>query len=187
MFVILIGPVNYLLCCVAGGDCTCCLVTVPAGAALVTAALFAYALISDGLGVRVRVRGLMEIDQRVGRTVSWSRQSYYAGLAPSQGLRFSERTAVYPDRSQSGWSDVADSRRPSGRCVWDGDQNLVGRLSQFPLHRELLVIDAGPSAGRAADGRGPGADAPTLQVTNQLAATLDKSGGLGQCRTLLLV
>ena len=72
------------------------LVTVPLGAGFVTLALFLYALIADGLDVRVRVRGVVEMDQKNGRMVSWSRQSYYAGLAPSQGLRFPANAAVYP-------------------------------------------------------------------------------------------
>ena len=107
-FVVVIGPVNYFLLR-RKRRLYLLLVTVPLGAALVTAALFAYALISDGLGIRVRVRSFTEIDQRAGRAVSWSRQSYYAGLAPSGGLTFPETAVVFPiehypvERQQAHW------------------------------------------------------------------------------------
>jgi hypothetical protein len=81
LFVLVIGPVNYLvlrrlrrLYLLA--------ITIPAAAAAVTFILFGYALIADGLGTRVRVRSVTQIDQRRGHAVCWARLSYYAGLAP---------------------------------------------------------------------------------------------------------
>ena len=133
LFVVLIGPVNYYLLR-RWRRLYLLLVTVPAGAALRDAALFAYALICDGLGVRVRVRGLIEIDQRVGRTVSWSRQSYYAGLAPSQGLaspngRPCIRSSCSPMERR--WRFATPVRQWSGRRtrIWS-----AGYLS-FPVDR----------------------------------------------------
>src|SRR6266478_2253668 len=55
LFVIGIGPVNYLLLR-RWRRLGLLLITVPASAAIVTLALFGYALIHDGLGVRVRAR-----------------------------------------------------------------------------------------------------------------------------------
>lgn len=95
LFMIAIGPVNYFLLR-RRGRLVLLLMTVPAGAMLVTMLLLLYAVLADGLGVRVRVRSYTEIDQRQQRCVSWSRQSYYAGVAPSRGLIFPSDAIVYP-------------------------------------------------------------------------------------------
>jgi hypothetical protein len=95
LFAAIIGPVNYLLLR-RWRRLHLLLVTVPAGAAIVVLGLLGWALIRDGLGVRARIRSFTEIDQRQGRAVSWSRQSYYAGLVPSGGLSFPANAAVYP-------------------------------------------------------------------------------------------
>ena len=95
LFVIGIGPVNYLLLR-RWRRLGLLLITVPASAAIVTLALFGYALIHDGLGVRVRARSFTQLDLRRGEAVCWTRLSYYAGLSPSQGLTFPGDVAVYP-------------------------------------------------------------------------------------------
>lgn len=95
LFVVVIGPLNYVYLR-RRAKLHLLIVTVPACALVVTLGLFGYALATDGLGVRVRVRSYTEIDQRRGEAVCWSRLCYYAGLAPSQGLRFSGDTVVLP-------------------------------------------------------------------------------------------
>ena len=95
LFVIGIGPVNYLLLR-RWRRLGLLLITVPASAAIVTLTLFGYALIHDGLGVRVRARSVTQLDLRRGEAVCWTRLSYYAGLSPSQGLTFPSDVAVYP-------------------------------------------------------------------------------------------
>ena len=165
----MIGPVNYFFLR-RRRRLYLLLVTVPAGAGLVTLALFAYALVSDGLGVRVRVRSFTEIDQRAGHAVSWSRQSYYAGLAPSGGLKFPERAAVLP-------LDQYPAERRQGRLgtqqlVWSEGQNLVSGYIGARSTAQFLVVESGPSR------RGllvaAGQDAGDLQATNRLDAAIDK-------------
>ncbi len=95
LFVLVIGPVNYWLL-KRMRRLHLLVITVPLAAALLTAALFLYALLADGLGTKVRVRSLTLLDQRRGEAASWARLSYYAGLAPSAGLSVSMETAIYP-------------------------------------------------------------------------------------------
>ena len=81
--------------------------------------LLGYAIASDGFALRTRVRSLTMLDQTRGEAVSWSRVSYYAGLAPSGGLRFSRDTAIYPIESSftgSGAHRVLD---------WTEDQHMT--------------------------------------------------------------
>jgi len=95
LFVVAIGPINYLLLR-RWRRLHLLLVTTPASAALVTASLFGYAFFADGLSTRLRVRSVTHVDQRRGEAVCWSRLSYYSGLAPSDGLRFPDDVAVIP-------------------------------------------------------------------------------------------
>ncbi|MCC9627347.1 hypothetical protein LOC68_02975 [Blastopirellula sp. JC732] len=94
LFVIVIGPVNYFLLRSAG-RLNWIIVTVPAGAAIVTLTLIGFALFSDGFGIKLRTRGVTLLDQRTGEAVVWSRQAYYAGLAPSSGFKFPRDAAVF--------------------------------------------------------------------------------------------
>ena len=93
LFVVAIGPLNYYLLR-RRRRLHWLVVTIPVSAGVVTAALFAYAVVADGLGTRARVRSVTQIDQRNRRAVCWSRISYYAGLAPSRGLTFSDDIVV---------------------------------------------------------------------------------------------
>lgn len=95
LFAVAIGPLNYLMLGRVQ-RLSMLLFTVPAGALIVTVALFLYAIVTDGLGVRTRVRSYTLLDQRSGQMVSWSRQTYFASVAPSRGLKFPADTLVFP-------------------------------------------------------------------------------------------
>ena len=152
-FVIVIGPVNYFLLR-RKRRLYLLLVTVPLGAALVTLTLFAYALISDGLGVRVRMRSFTEIDQRAGRSVSWSRQSYYAGLAPSGGLTFPETVAVFPIEQYP--AERQQGALGTQWLVWGEQQNLATGYISSRSAAQFLVVESGPSSRRLLVESGPG-------------------------------
>ena len=89
LFVVLIGPVNYFVLR-RFQRLHLLLFIVPICAAIVTAMLLGYAVIADGLGVRLRARSYTLIDQPRKEAVSWNRLSYYAGLSPDKGLDFSQ-------------------------------------------------------------------------------------------------
>ena len=135
-----------------------------------TAALFAYALISDGLGVRVRVRSFTEIDQRAGRAVSWSRQSYYAGLAPSGGLTFPATAVVFPIEHYP--VERQHGALAAQWLVWGDGQNLASGYISSRSTAQFLVVESGPSS------RGvlvePEAGAAAVWATNRLEATIDR-------------
>lgn len=168
-FCVVIGPVNYFFLR-RRRHLYLLLVTVPVGAGLVTLALFTYALVSDGLGVRVRVRSFTEIDQRTEQAVSWSRQSYYAGLAPSGGLKFPERAAVFPFDQYP--AERRDGRLGTQALVWDASQNLVSGYIGARSTAQFLVVESGPS--RRALLVGPEQGSGQLQATNGLDAAIHK-------------
>jgi hypothetical protein len=95
LFVLAIGPLNYWLLW-RKGRLHWLLVIVPLAALAITGGLFGYAMLADGLGVRVRVRSITHLDQARGEAVCWSRLSYYAGLSPYGGLTFPDDVEVVP-------------------------------------------------------------------------------------------
>jgi hypothetical protein len=122
LFVIILGPVNYYVLRRLG-KLNLTVLTVPAGALLVTSALLLYALVADGLSVRARARSFTQLDQRNGEAACWSRLSYYAGLTPSGGLKFTEDTVVIPLTLQALANDEQAGRvldwKPSERAKSD--------------------------------------------------------------------
>ena len=95
LFVVGIGPVNYFLLRRRHKQ-NLLMLTVPAGAAVVTGYLMLYAMFADGFAVVCRTRSFTEINRRHGEAACWSRIAYYAGITPSKGLEFPSDTAVYP-------------------------------------------------------------------------------------------
>lgn len=93
-FMIAVGPINYFVLRRLH-RLYLLLITVPLGAALITASLYAYALVKDGLGTRVRLRSYTEqiADDQL---ISYARHTYYTGLAPSDGLQFPESSIYFP-------------------------------------------------------------------------------------------
>jgi hypothetical protein len=127
-----IGPVNYLvlkrrqrLYLLIG--------TVPVLAVCSTVILVGYALASDGFITRTRVRSVTLLDQEGGEAVSWSRISYYTGLPPSGGLRFSSDTAVYPIPPEG-------SNREHRSVQWGEDQHLASGWLRSRTPTQLFTV-----------------------------------------------
>lgn len=175
LFAAVIGPVNYLLLG-RWRRLYLLLITVPVGAAVVTCSLFLYALATDGIGVRARLRSFTELDARAGHAVSWSRQSYYASIAPSKGLNFPEDTAVYPlvhePTSRSG------TRSWGQELHWDEGQHLQAGYLPSRSAAQFLVVRAAPTQSRLivqpqVGGKGPrvknelGTDIPYLVIADR--------------------
>ncbi len=178
LFVIGIGPVNYYLLNRAK-KLPMLLVTVPTAAAAATLLLFSYGLLSDGFSVRMRARSITLLDQPNGEAVSWSRLSYYAGLAPGDGLTFDADTLVYPvlpytDRSLlSGGRNRVNSRE----LAWGtGKQRLTrGWLASRTPTQYLTVssrsidarLDIETSEESAEVANGLGSDVKLLVIQDE--------------------
>jgi hypothetical protein len=119
LFAVIVGPVNFYLLR-QRKRLYLLLITVPLAAAVVTAGLLAYAAIGEGLGVRVRARSVTHLDQKSGEAATWARLSYYAGVGPSDGLRFSSDTAVLPIHAYR--QEETDGRRT---VHWSEVQHLA--------------------------------------------------------------
>lgn len=163
VFVLAIGPVNYFWLR-RRERLHLLVVIVPLAAMAVTLSLFGYAMVADGLDVRVRARSFTQIDQRTREAVCWSRLSYYAGLAPSSGLTFPDDVAVTPlTANDSGDSDMA--RRQN--LAWaPHEQHLTSGwlASRTPTQFVTVRSRSTPSGLRFVPPRGQAG----AQVENQL-------------------
>ncbi|MBC8869140.1 MAG: hypothetical protein H8E44_06965 [Planctomycetes bacterium] len=170
LFVVVIGPVNYFLLR-KKKRLYLLLVTVPIGAGLITFSLLNYALITDGLGVRARLRSYAQIDQTTGRAVSWSRQNYYAGLSPSSGLRFPPDAAFYTVEHHPA---ERRHRRNSNRwLVWDEDQRLTSGYLGARSTAQFMVVQSHKSR-RGLSILEPDGQETAPRVTNNLEADIAK-------------
>jgi len=154
LFVVIIGPVNYFLL-KRWRRLHLMVLTVPLAAAVVTLALFAYAVLTDGFSTTVRTNSYTTIDQRSGEAACWSRLSYYSGLAPRAGLKMPVDVAMYPivpDWNAGSIDSVVNSKRD---LKWEPDeaelrsgwlrsrtptQYLTVRSRQSPIRLELTPV-----------------------------------------------
>jgi len=175
LFVLAIGPLNYWLLR-RWGRLHLLVVTIPLGAATVTLALFAYAVVADGLGTRVRVRSVTRLDQSRGQAVCWARLSYYAGLAPRRGLTFPDDVLVLPLE----YAPVPDYRDAPLRreLIWRQGQDAQQQWfasgwlsSRTPA--QLLTVRSRPSRLGLELIRSPGNPAPP-RVKNGLGIRIEQ-------------
>ena len=121
LFAIGIGPLNYWLL-KRYRRIQWMIVTVPLTAALISGALFVYAMIADGLQTRIRSKSLTLINQKTGDATCWSRITYYAAVSPWQGLTFSQSTAVRPILSRARMYNEAS---PNLGVSWQGEEQRL--------------------------------------------------------------
>jgi hypothetical protein len=139
-----------------------------------TFAIFAYAVLSDGFGTKVRIRSFTTIDQPAGEAACWGWMSYYAGLAPGQGLVLPSDVAMYPILPN--WGDNSGITRA---MFWDGETQHLTRgwlTSRTPTQYLEIRSRKTPHRIDVTSGNGK------MQITNRLGTkiesllVLDESG-----------
>ncbi len=92
-FVVLVGPVAYRQTIRVGRGYLMFLIA-PLLAVATTATMLTYGIVSDGFGTLARVRQLTWIDGFSGDAAERVRATYFAGLRPSDGLKFPQHAEV---------------------------------------------------------------------------------------------
>ena len=163
VFAVIIGPVNYFVL-QRMRRLYLLLVTVPAGALVVTLSLLLYALIMDGFGTKSRIRSVTHIDQPSNLAVSWSRQTYYASLAPSGGLVYPRSAAVYPMLALPAMERSGAMTRS---LDWNENQVLRRGYMRSRTPAQFMVVGARPCLSELLVTEGT-----KLQVENRLDTDL---------------
>jgi hypothetical protein len=146
------------------------MLTVPLGSLVTILGLVGFALLTDGISVRARVRSLTHIDQRTQHAVSYSRQSYYAGVAPASGLAFPDDVVVLPiDHSPvSSQSRIARKRR----VIEHRGETMHFKVGYLPSRTtvQYMVTSSQKTELRVEIEQDAG---NTLAATNELGATIE--------------
>jgi len=176
LFALGIGPVNYFLLR-RWKKVHLLMFTVPGGAAAVTLLLMLYAVVSDGLGVRTRVRSFTRIDQRSGEATCWARLSYYAGLAPSGGLVFPRDVAVIPLEPRATINPYGPAPSPQPRrevvLAADGTQQLTAGWLSSRSPMQLVTIRSRRTQARLQIAPTPGKPG-RWTMTNHLGTRIEQ-------------
>lgn len=144
-FAIAIGPFNFAWVR-KRKQAVLLLITVPLAGLITTAVLFAYALAKDGVVTRSRIRSFTHLDQKTKSATSWSRQTYYAAIAPSQGYEFSDKEVVFPVIGNSGRRYNYYSEMDNYVVEFkQGKQFLSRDFLKSRTYSQLLVIHSGES------------------------------------------
>ncbi len=142
LFVLGIGPVNYFLLN-RREQLPLLLITVPAAAFATILMLLVYSFMSDGFGARVRVRSFTFLDQRSQTAACWARLSYFAGIAPAEGLTMPADTLVYPILPPSRTGNrrmIRKYAQQKRELHWNGAEKLVeGWLSSRTPTQYLTI------------------------------------------------
>ncbi|MEX2113826.1 MAG: hypothetical protein WD845_11610 [Pirellulales bacterium] len=167
LFVVGIGPLNYWLLR-RKGRLHLLLFTVPAAAIVVSLSLVAYAVIADGFDAYLRARSFTQLDQRRDEAVTMAMLSYYTGMAPADGLHFSERTALYPVFRDSTHQGSVQSVRA---LAWTPEQHLVRGWvpSRTPTQYETVRPHASQRELRIAESSEP----KGCTIENRLGAKIE--------------
>ncbi len=106
-FVILVGPIAYRRTTRYGRGYLMFAIA-PLLAMVTTLAMFGYGIVADGFGTIARVRQLTWIDGASGDAGERIRSTYFAGVRPGDGLRFSGNAEVigYPNGIGTSWEEL---------------------------------------------------------------------------------
>lgn len=161
IFAILIGPVSYIIL-MRQRRLYLMLAIVPITGLIICVALIGYAFVADGFTTQARINSYSEIDHQIGRMTTWSRQSYYSGIAPRDGIIYGEDTAVYPIVNE-----MPDHVEYS--TAWRGDrQQLTKGNIGSRATSQFLTVESGPASSGLIIDESPVEDDGAMEVTNDL-------------------
>ncbi|QDV69790.1 hypothetical protein Poly24_35070 [Rosistilla carotiformis] len=158
LFVLLVGPVSYYVFLYLK-RLYLFFVFAPIVALICTAAIGLYAMIADGFGSRVRIRHLTLLNAS-GAGVNWSRQTYFSGLRPRDGVAWSRDTAVYPLREPQqpgGGATQENEDAGAAQVVIDADAiRLQGTFMPSRTQSQFVAITPQMDGGAIVARRGKG-------------------------------
>ncbi|KLU02102.1 putative signal peptide and transmembrane protein [Rhodopirellula islandica] len=141
LFVILVGPVAYRKTTKSGRSYLMFLIA-PVLAIATTVAMMGYGIIADGFGTRLRARQITWANAD-GDAMSRTRSTYFAGIRPSNGLRFPANASVtlLLDNEETSWEDRINQRfDPRGTVsVTDDEIRFSSRLLPSRQQRQFVV------------------------------------------------
>lgn len=121
---------------------------VPSLSLLATIAIVSYGVLHEGFDTHIRITSLTYYDAGTERAFVWSRQNYFSGLPPREGLRFNPQTYVRPvavDENQSGGPYGPPRDRADANVLLTEGQQWRGWL-RARQQQQLFIGHAGSAA-----------------------------------------
>ena len=113
---------------------------VPVTSLLATVAIIAYGVLHEGFDTHVRVTSLTRLDADNGSAFSWSRQNYFSGLPPREGIFLNNQTYARPVLDEAHSSHVVADPRQSIECrVWSGERSNWRGWLKARQQQQLLL------------------------------------------------
>lgn len=139
---------------------------VPVVAMIATGAIITYGVLHEGFENHIRVISVKSIDPATGNGFVWSRQNYFCGFPPRDGIAFRADTFVRPVYAESdrNWYSYSDPRdNVDANIIVSDHQRWIGWIRPRQ-HQQLLV---GHTVQKAAMPIGLSADdSGNLLITN---------------------
>lgn len=176
LFVVLVGPVAYRRTKKIGRAYLMFAIA-PVLAFGTTAAMFGYGIVADGFGTKVRVRQMTWVDGVSGDAGERVLSTYFAGIRPTDGLKFDRDAEVYSSREVSGeaWEQLDEIPRSLlGRVELREDEQRFS-ASFLPSRQQRQFVSHRPRPNIGSIRLTPvkeGIEAPT--VTNGFDFVLHK-------------
>ncbi|NNJ24577.1 hypothetical protein [Alienimonas chondri] len=140
LFVVAIGPVNYLILRRRHQVGRLAL-TVPLIAAATAGTLLAYSTVMHGFGTKVRQFAVTSHDDAANQAVEWTRTAVFAPHTPGAGLTFSPETAVFPLAPPG-------PNIGGGRIDWTSGQTWSGDAFRGRTRTQFVTVSPRPERGR---------------------------------------
>ncbi len=114
---------------------------VPAVSLVATLAIVLYGVLHEGFDTYVRTHSVTYYDGPAQVAFGWSRQNYFSGLPPREGLNFSVETYVRPvaPDDQANYSGMPDPRRNIDGTITVGENQTWNGWLKPRQHQQLLV------------------------------------------------
>lgn len=114
---------------------------VPVVSFVATIAIILYGVLHEGFDTHVRIHSVTAYDSPAQVAFAWSRQNYFSGLPPREGLQFTRDTyarSVAPD-DQPNYRNIIDPRRGLDGTVSFGEKQTWYDWLKPRQHQQLLV------------------------------------------------
>jgi hypothetical protein len=113
---------------------------VPVVSLVATTCILAYGVLHEGFGTHTRITSVQKINTEGKWGFAWSRQNYFSGLPPREGLTFSADTYVRPVQIKSNnWNASIDPREGIGSNILLGEQQTWQDWLRARQQQQLLV------------------------------------------------
>lgn len=170
VFTIVVGPISYRKFTKLGRGYLMMFVA-PLLAFATTLMMFAYGLVADGLSTRARIREITWIGDTDQNAVRYCRSTYFAGVSPTEGLRFPANSIVLPYQlaSVESWYEASTSEYSTIGSIRLTDESMRMDRGFLPSRQQKQFVTYRPVEDL---GTIDFVDQAPMQIRNTTAMTL---------------